>query len=291
LFFFLAFCAAFGYALQITLLASFYRKMDTLSAVAYRGLSLSVSMLPLLAWAPLEHHANFWAVWPLLLLIFVLTAGGNWAMANTVRYLPVAVATALGNSLIAIVAGLIGFFFFHETLLFRQVVVMGLILTTVFSLGLVRSTGSLPKEYNVQLGLLHAGLAGVLLGSGFCLVGVLSRSLHPFLVGYVWEVGTGVAALLIIMVRLPWQKSGLTPISVKEFVKLLLASSPTLVGTGLYALSMSMGPIGIATAIISTQMVFTTILSRFFYQEKLTQLQWGLLLGICGLVMVLKLVS
>ena len=291
MFFFIAFIAAFGYALQMTLMAGFYRRMDTLSAVAYRGLSLGLSMLPLLAWAPVEQYARLGSVWPVLLLLFILTACGDWAIADVVRFLPVGVGTAIANSLIAIVTAFLGFVFFHEALQTGQVVMMTLIILAVFVLGLTRSTGTLPPEYNLRRGLTSAGLTGLLLGGGFCAMGSLSRSVHPFLVGYVWELGTGLMAVFILLLRSKLNRPGLARLRAKEFGKLALACSPTLIGTGLYALSMSMGPMGLATAIIATQMVFTTLLAWMVYHEKLTWLQWGILLVICGLVMGLKIVS
>lgn len=291
MFFLIAFIAAFGYALQMTLMADFYRRMDTLSAVAYRGLSLGLTMAPLLAWAPVEQYARLGSVWPVLLLLFILTACGDWAIADVVRFLPVGVGTAIANSLIAIVTAFLGFVFFHEALQAGQVVMMTLIILAVFVLGLTRSTGTLPPEYNLRRGVIRAGLTGLLLGGGFSAMGSLSRSFHPFLVGYVWELGTGLTAFFILFLRSKLNRPGLARLQPKEFGKLALACSPTLIGTGLYALSMSMGPMGLATAIIATQMVFTTLLAWMLYHEKLTWLQWAILLVICGLVMGLKIVS
>lgn len=291
MFFLAAFCAAFGYALQLTLMASFYRKMDTLSAVAYRGLSLGLSMLPLLLWVPVAHYAAIGSAWSTLLLLWLFTAAGDWTFANTIRYLPVGVATALGNGLITIVSAVIGYLFFHEALSLMQAVLIGLVIMAILSLGFMRTSGLLPADYDVRKGLCNAALTGILLGIAFSMVGGLSRSFHPFLVGYIWELGTGVAGLLMIMARRTGKGAGLAPLSLREFTKLLLAASPTLLGTGLYALSMSLGPLGLATAIISTQMVFTTGLSIVLYKEKLSWRQWVLLLLICGLVMGLKMVS
>jgi drug/metabolite transporter (DMT)-like permease len=292
LFFLTAFIAAFGYALQMTLLASFYRKMDTLAAVAYRGLSLGLTMLPLLVWVPIQDYSRLSGVLPILVLIWLLTALGNWTIANAVCHLPVGVATALCNSCIAIMAALVGFFLFHEILQFKQIVMIVLILLLVFALSWVRSPASSNTSYNIAGGLRNAFLSGLFLGGSFSLVGGLSRQLHPFLVGYVWELGTGVMAWLWMWTRrqMAEQRNSWT-ISSSEFGKVMLAGSPTLIGTGLYALSMTMGPVAIATAVISTQMVFTTLLARVIYKEQLTLTQWILLLAVCFGVMMLKMVS
>jgi drug/metabolite transporter (DMT)-like permease len=291
-FFLIAFIAAFGYALQMTLLASFYRKMDALAAVAYRGLSLGLTMLPLLWWVPAQDYGRLGAVLPLLALIWLLTALGNWTIANAVCHLPVGVATALCNGFIAIVAALAGFFLFQEILLFRQMAMIAAILLLIFALGWSRSPASADITYNIAAGLRNAFFSGLFLGIGFGLVGGLSRQIHPFLIGYTWELGTGVIAWLWMWngIRKTEHRSTRT-ISPREFGRVMLAASPTLVGTGMYALSMTMGPVAIATAVISTQMVFTTLLARVMYKEQLTRIQWIFLLAVCVGVMMLKMVS
>jgi drug/metabolite transporter (DMT)-like permease len=291
-FFLSAFAAAFGYALQMTLLASFYRKMDTLAAVAYRGLSLGLTMLPLLWWVPAQDFTRLAAVLPQLGLIWLLTALGNWTIANAVCHLPVGVATALCNGFIAIMAAIVGFVLFQEILSVRQVVMIAAILLTVFGLGWSRSPAGAVISYNITAGLRNALLSGLFLGISFSLVGGLSRQIHPFLIGYAWELGTGGIAWLWMQSRAQMTARGASStISLGEFGRVMLAGSPTLVGTGLYALSMTMGPVAIATAVISTQMVFTTLLARLLYKERLTVLQWLLLAAVCVGVMALKMVS
>ncbi len=292
MFFLIAFIAAFGYALQMTLLASFYRKMDTLAAVAYRGLSLGLTMLPLLWWVPAQDYLRLGAVLPQLALIWLLTALGNWTIANAVCHLPVGVATALCNGFIAIMAALAGFFLFQESLLFRQIAIIAAILLLVFALGWTRSPAAVTISFNITAGLRNAFLSGLFLGIGFSLVGGLSRQIHPFLVGYAWELGTGVIAWLWMRSRTQSsERRSSWTISPHEFGRVMLAGSPTLIGTGLYALSMTMGPVAIATAVISTQMVFTTLLARVIYREQLTRAQWILLLAVCAGVMMLKMAS
>ncbi len=292
MFFLIAFIAAFGYALQMTLLASFYRKMDTLAAVAYRGLSLGLTMLPLLWWVPAQDYGRLAAVLPQLALIWLLTALGNWTIANAVCHLPVGVATALCNGFIAIMAALAGYVLFQESLLFRQMAMIALILLLVFALGWTRSPAAAVISYDITAGLRNAFFSGLFLGIGFSLVGGLSRQIHPFLIGYAWELGTGVVAWLWMWSRIrKRERRALFAISLRDFSRVMLAGSPTLIGTGLYALSMTMGPVAIATAVISTQMVFTTLLARVKYGEKLTLVQWILLLAVCVGVMMLKMVS
>ncbi len=71
------------------------------------------------------------------------------------------------------------------------------------------------------------------------------------------------------------------------YEKISLLSSPVLIGTGSFALAVSIGPIGIASAIGTSGLIISAILAHYVYHEKLKLSQWiGLLivtLGILGL--------
>jgi drug/metabolite transporter (DMT)-like permease len=289
MFFLAAIIATIGYALQSTLMASYYRSMDRLSAVALRGLSLGLSMAPLLLFVP---GADFGRVPGQILLILgaaVFAALGNVASARAFSFLPVGVATASSMGFASIFAALIGFVFVGERLTSAQLVFGVLILLGVLLLGISRSTGPLPKEHSVPRGIVSSLFFGIFLGCAYSLVGMVSRELHPFLVGYLWEFIIGIVAAVIAVCRRFLGGPGLSRVPVRDFLGILLFSAPTLFGTGFYALAMSMGPIAVATAIISTMMVVNTILAAVFYGERLTARQWGLLLVVCLLVAGLKI--
>ena len=288
MFFVIALISAFAYALQGVLMATYYRSMDTLSAVSYRGLSLIFSMAPLLIFVPAHMFERIHQALPAILAASLCAALGNWAQANSYKSLPLGIATALGISFAVMVASAIGFFFFDELLTVWQTMLLILLLTGIVILGFSRSTGPLPKDHNVAKGIIFALLFGLFLGAGYALIGSASRQLHPFLAGYMWETIIGVMAAALAYSRKWFNRQSLTKISLPVFRKILVASAPTAIGTGFYALAMTLGPIALATALISTTIVFTTLLSRLIYRETLTVWQWSLLLAICLIVGTLR---
>ena len=291
MFFIVALIATIAYAIQGTLMASYYRSMDQLSAVAYRGLSLGLSMLPLLLFVPSVDFGNVPSVAGSILIASVCAALGNLYIARAYCDLPVGIASGMAMSCAALLAGALGFFLLGEVLTPRQIFFSVLVLIALTLLGTTRSTGSTPSNYNVRRGIVNCLLFGLFLGSAYSFVGMASRSIHPFLVGYLWEFTIGIIAALMAVSRRLIGGPTLTKAPARDLWKITLYSSPTAIGTGLYALSMTMGPIGIATAIISTMMVFNTIFAMFLYKERLSAKQWMLLLLVCGGVIGLKLSS
>lgn len=259
--------------------------------VAYRGLSLGITMMPLLLFVSLRDLKDL----PFLLLLIsgasVAAALGNWAMANSYNALPVGIATALAMSLATVVTILLGYIIFDEAFGVRQLALMALILFGVFILGSAKSTGTLPKEYHLFRGVINSVLFGLTMGIAFTLVGFTSRRFPPFAVGYLWEVSIGVIAVLMAIGRGYFGKGGFEILSVKDMFKVALYSSPTVIGTGAFVLATTMGPMGIVTAISAMSMVFGSIFARLLYGEKLSFFQWIVMILICAMVGVLRLFS
>ncbi len=291
MFFIVALIATIAYATQGTLMASYYRSMDQLSAVAYRGLSLGVSMIPLLLFVPSGEFAHVPSFAGSIVVAAVCAALGNLYIARAFCDLPIGIATGMAMSCAAILTGVLGFVLLGEVLTSHQIFFSALILVTLTMLGMTRSGGTIPTNYNIRKGIVNCLLFGVFLGSAYSFVGMTSRSLHPFLVGYLWEFTIGIIAALMAVSRTFVGGPSLTIPKKRDLLKITLYSSPTAIGTGLYALSMTMGPIGIATAIISTMMLFNTVFAAFLYGEKLSVKQWALLVLVCGAVIGLKLSS
>lgn len=288
MFFSLAIVAALGYSLQSTLMASYYRRIDRLSAVAYRGISLGISMLPLLFFVPFEEFWKTPQYFILILLASVLAALGNWAIANAYRRLPIGIATACAMSFSSVNVAIISFAFLGERLSFLQLLFIGLILLGVILLGVSRSQGILPTDYDLRRGLSNCFVFGLFLGAAYALVGIASRQLDPFIVGYLWEFIIGLVAAMVAIGRGYLGGLPLTKISRKDFAQILVYSAPTAIGTGCYALAMTIGPIGIAAALISTMMVFSTLFAYFLYGETLGKKQWCLLMLVWLMVAGLK---
>ncbi|MCB0325171.1 MAG: DMT family transporter [Bdellovibrionales bacterium] len=282
--------AMLGYSLQSTLMTSFYRSIDRLSAVSYRGLSLGMTMAPLLLFVPGEQFSAFPSVLGLVLLASLAAALGNWAAASAFSYLPVGVASALSMSFATLFVVLLGAVLFDEHLSSPQLLLIAALLVGVIALGCSKTTGRRPEEFNLPRGFGSCLLFGVFLGTGYTIIGAASRQSHPFLVGYTWEFTIGLVALALS----GWRRGFRAPlqwISFRRFGILALYSAPTVLGTGAYALAMTLGPIGIATAIIGTMMVSNTVLAMFLFGERPTRRQWAILLAVCLCVGMLRYVS
>lgn len=288
-YFLLAILATLGYSVQNTLMASFYRSMDRLSAVTYRGFSLTLSMWPLLLWVqyPMPPLGLRFAL--CILGAAITAAAANWYGANAYSFLPVGIATALSTSFTAIVTAVIGYFGFRESLSPAQLTFLAGTLLGIFLLGAAKSSGPLPAEYNVPRGILHSLLFGLLLGVAYVLVGLASRQYPAFFVGYLWEATIGLIAASAALARGALGGASLSRIPARQFARILVCSSPTVIGTGCYAMATTTGKIGIVTAVLSTMMVFNTLLAMFLYKERPTRWQWCLLVVVCLMVIGLKL--
>ena len=112
----IAVISALAYALQNVLMTKFYRSMDLASAIAYRGVSLGFTMLPLLFFS---HHLRD-IVQPhfLLTLLGAALTGvcGNWLGTFPFRHFAVGVASALTQSCLVLVSAVFGVFWLREKL-------------------------------------------------------------------------------------------------------------------------------------------------------------------------------
>ena len=120
MFFLVAITATLAYAIQGTLMASVYRRFDKLSAVAYRGVSLGVTMSPLLLFAPREEFSKIPGILPLLLVASIGAAIANFCAAKSYSHLPIGVSSAVSMSFASIFATAIGIIFVGEKLTAQQ---------------------------------------------------------------------------------------------------------------------------------------------------------------------------
>jgi len=285
----IALVAALGYSVQNVLMAGYYRKMDTLSAVTWRGLTLGLSMAPILVFVPAEHFARLHVFMLPLLGASLFAILGNWAMAITYRHLPIGIANSLLISTSTIIAAIISYTVYGEILTIVQSGLVAAVLAALFLLGISKPSASMTIELNIKKGVLFALLFGLLLGMSYPIIGMTSRTLHPFLIGYSWELTIGIIGAAIALLRGVSGGSSLTRPARSDFWRILLYSSPTAIGTGFYALAMTLGPVAVATAILSTTIVFSTILAHYMYREHLSLRQWSFLLLVFLLVFCLQL--
>ncbi len=292
MFFLLAIGSALFFALQGTLMARVYRELDQLSAVSYRGLSLGITMLPLLLFVPLEQFQETFDLLPALLVASLIGGLSSLFFALTVKKLIVGMANSVCFCVSTLSTVLIDRNYFKRALSWEQLVLIGLLLLVLSSLSLGRESKRLTRGDGVLYGILYGIISGSLVAIAFTIVGELSKDSHPLLVGYVWEFTIGIVTAALAVSRgclLPGK--GLAPISRALFTKILIYSSPTILGTGFYLTALTLGPLPVAMALLSTTIIFSIIFGSLMYQEHITIKQGVLLLVITGLVAALKFVG
>ena len=300
---FIAVVAASAYALQGTLMASFYRKMDPLSAISYRGLALGLVMLPLLAFVPLEQFYKTSSFFGHILLCAVLAALGNWLVANSYKSLPVGVAWALSESFRTITAIGFAILLLHEALNAYQLgfiaalLVCVSILCTSSSSSSSGDSGKGPSR-NVNPAATYAGIAftmgfGVFIGWSMSLIGTVARECNPLVLAFEWEFTIGLIGVLFAWGRrlFKGKEHGLARINRLSFGKIALYSSPTVIGTYGFAVASQMGSIAIVSAVLSVSTVAAAIIAYLLYKERLSALQCGMIAVSCLIIAGLNLLE
>jgi len=281
MFFVFALISMASYALHNVWMAPYYRRNDQLAVVTLRGLGMSLAMLPgLLVPGP----AGLAAAGDQLNWILAASAAallGNWAAANTVRYLPIGIATALNMNLSTLVAAGLSLYLLGESLTPGQLVWMGMIFLGVFGLGAVRRPPVIMLTYSLPKGLMFAVLFGLALGVGFTLISRVSRSMNPLVAGWCWEsVITLMGAGVLVLRRAVFGRIGSVP-SRRELAWILVFCIPGALGTSCYALAVATGPVAVVAAILGTMMVASSILAWLIHGERLSGGQWFFVAFVC----------
>lgn len=275
-----------GYSVQGTLLAKYARSLDPLSVSMYRTLSFVVTLSPLLFFANGEEIVHVLRFWPQILGSAFLGAVASWAFLQSITFIPVGVQVALttGTRTLLIIVG--GMIFFREYLSLWEFLFILLILGGGAFLTLKRNQFE-HLDKKAHRGIILAIIAGFLATGMILLLAQVSREANPFAAGYFWEISIGILSFFLGLLR--WAGNGipLQKISLPDFQKIALASWPTLLGTGGMTLAISMGEVGIVSAIGAAGILVTTLLCHFLYHEKLSPWQWVALfivaVGIAGL--------
>ena len=255
----------------------FYRRMDGLSALTYRGLSFIITMAPLLL---LSDISSTEAIVPFLLPILIAAFAmvfANWAGAVAYNYLPVGIASGVGLSVSAISVSIIAFLWFNEHLTVSQFVLIGLLLAGVVLLGLSRAPREPLHTYSPVAGLLAAVLFGVGIAVGNSLLSLGARRMDPMISAYVWETAIGLFSLILVQARGALYGNGLEKIPLTDFLMIALYSFPTVIGTACLVTAMSLGPLAIIQAVLTLITISSTLLAWWIYKEKLELTQWYIL--------------
>jgi len=288
MFFLLALISMLGYSLQGTLLARYARKMDGLSLAVWRNLSLIVSMLPLLFFVSKSEWALLPNFWGEFLLAGISGALSLMLVFASLKFLPVGISEAFRRGGVVISLLLLGLVFFHEKINFLQGIFVAVILGSGFYLSLQKHHLA-NLDQRTMRGIFFGIVSAILAAISIFLMSKAARELNPFISGYIWEITIGLCALIIVLLRDWCSKFKFQKISLGEFGRIALVSSPTLIGTGGSALAVTMGPIGILHTIGAAGIFTTLILSHFLYGEKIRLSQWIIIAIMAGGIIGLKL--
>ncbi len=285
MFFFLAVAAMLGYSIYSTLIAHHVRKHDGLSVSIVRNLSLIFSMAPLLLLAKPESFGLLPEFASNLILAGLTGAASLGLSFWALKFLPVGIKNALRS-----ISGVL-FVFFISWLWFQELpsLIEFLWVVPIVIGGLALSTQKINIDHldpRTGKGVLLVIIAAILASISFVQMSDVARNLDPFIAGYTWEVLIGIWALIFGIVR--WMICGKNPfgkIKLPEIGKIALVSAPTVIGTGCFALAVTMGSVGIANVIGTGGIFITILLGHWLYRENLTRNQW-LWIGVCvaGLV-------
>ena len=285
MFFLLSIAAMLGYSIYSTLIAHHVRKHDGLSVATVRNLSLVISMSPLLLLASTENFERLPEFMsPLIIAGFTGSVSlglGLWA----VKFLPIGIKNALRSMGGVVFVFLLSWLWFQESPTLIEIFWIIPVVAGGFALSLQKITLS-HLDPRTGKGVIIVIIAAILASLSFVQMSDVARDLDPFIAGYCWEVLIGAWALIFGIGR--WIICGKNPfgnIKLPEAGKIALVSAPTLIGTGCFALAVTMGPIGIANVIGTGGIFVSILLSHWLYNEKLTKKQW-LWIGVCvvGLV-------
>lgn len=284
MFYALAIGSMLGYALQQTLLVHHARKIDGLSLAFYRGASFAVTLLPLTIGATMSDLQVIADHWMLLSLSGV--TGGIFLSLTYASYklLGVGFAGTINIAASTILTAIFGWVIFSEVLPVTGIALIGVILLGIVFFGFhYRSPAHVDARFRAGIGLILAGSAFVVV-SKFSFA-VITRIGNPLLAGYFWELSIGIGCLLMLLIRHTLTGIPLQRISWRTFCTVAACSLPTIVGTGFFALALDLGPIAIIAAIGASGLIIVTLLSWFFYSEKLRGMEWiGVAIVLAGVI-------
>jgi drug/metabolite transporter (DMT)-like permease len=269
---FLALClvSRLAYALNDVFVGRLARLHSHVEVAALRGISLGLTMAPLLCWVPAEAWGALAARWPSYLLMIAVTAGGNVLQNYAARCLPFGLRAALLISALSVASVVLGAAFFAERLSPAQTALCVLLIgsTVVAALG---SHAEHEIRPDIPKGSALAVGAGVCLAIAAVLTKRLATETHPLLTAWAWELGAG--AILIGPLLWEWRR-GLAPGLAGRFVRTAVASAPTVIGSGASMIALGLGALGLWGALAGTQVLFIAVLGVWWHREAMGVRRW-----------------
>lgn len=256
------------YSLQAVLMAYFYRSFDPLGISGCRGLSLGISGLPLLLLVPSEAYSQ---VLPNLHLIVCAAFAGAiamWLTATAVRYIHVGVNSAILGPVRVILLALFGYFYLGDSLSGGDLLCIVMILIALGAIWLPGISQHIAISNAPQFGIVLSMLCGVFMAITFMFFTMMSRRIDPLLSGYIWELSIGVAAFVLLPLSTFVRTEPIVLPGIAEFLKLLVAASPTVIATAAFASAVKIGPLPLAGALLAGSIFLTLLLGAIVHGER-----------------------
>lgn len=289
MFYTFAIISMLAYGLQHALLVHHARRMDGLSLAFYRGISFSITLLPLLIGASPADITGVLGHWRILLLSGM--SGGLYLALNfeAYRFAPVGLVQTITRAASTIAMTFIGWMFFDDLLTPTRLLLIGLVVAGCLWLGLQKSAhGHLVGT--VTSGIALAIACSLPLSVTHAAIAFLSRTERPLVSGYFWELSIALACALLLVMRSVFLRKHITHLRPAAFVTIAACALPTLIGTGFYSLALNMGPLSIVSAIGGGSLVIMTLLAWWWYGERLRAMQWTAILTVFAAIVGLKFV-
>jgi drug/metabolite transporter (DMT)-like permease len=255
-----------AYAFNDVLTGQLARLYGPIEVAAWRGVTLAVTMAPLLRWVPAPAWGELAARWPEVVALVGLTGVANILSLQSARLLPFGLRAAFMIAGTAVAGVVLGAVVLGERLTPLQLALAALLVAAAMAAAPGRHA---THEIQPRLvpGTLLIGTAGILLAVVALFGARLSRASDPLLVAWVWEAGAGFVLLPLALWR-AW-RGGWPPGLAGRVWRIGLASAPTVVGSGATMLALKAGALGLWAAVGGTHILFSVALGRWWHGEPL----------------------
>jgi drug/metabolite transporter (DMT)-like permease len=247
------------------------RQHGRAEVAALRGVSLGITMAPLLWFV----HSAAWGALPRsvgeLSLLVSITACSNLLQLQAARHLPFGLRASLSVSTVALGSIALGAAFLEEHFSAGQLVWGAIVVASA----LVAARGDHSSDElkpDVAKGASFAVSSSVLMCVAAFFLLRLSHATDPLLAAWAWEFGSGlvlVPALLLLR-----RRGRFEPGIGRRFGRIAVAALPTVVGSGASALALTRGPLGLWGALAGTQVLFTALLGASLHRERVGLARW-----------------
>jgi len=271
----------FFYTLNDMFTGRLARQHDQLELAALRGVSLGISMAPVLFWVPRVAWSKLAAEPGSLLAIVAITALANVLQLQAARYLPFGLRASIILTGIAIGTVLLGYVALGERL---SATTFGWCALVVVS-AMVAAPGE-HATHEIEPRLVPGITLSLAGASLMAVVALLTKGLaertDPLLTAWSWEFGSGLILVPLMLVR---RRS--TDALPRHFARVALASSPTVIGSSASMAALGSGRLGLWGVLAGTQVLFTGVLGVLWHRDLMGLRRWACFvaasIGIAGL--------